>query len=304
MIKAIYRNSVRLERLTSDILDVTRIESEALRIDKERFNLKDVILGAMQDTRSQLANGKVRFVCNQEDVHLQADRGRITQVVSNLLDNAAKFTKEGTISISAEKRNGRVMVSVKDTGTGIDSDIMPRLFSKFATKSDKGTGLGLFISKSIVEAHGGTIWAGNNSDGKGATFSFSLPLRFLRSEAPTPDQLPQITDNQRTIDQLKRAALEKIEIMKASLLDAREEAVRKRNGALERYQKQVDDSRNLIRARQEFINQQISYKRMRRDVDELLLQPVRFAQFVVQLPLLLYEFIIHVIDLIELVIHH
>lgn len=174
MIKAIYRNSMRLQRLTSDILDVTRIESEALRIDKERFNLKDVILDAMQDSRGQLADGKVRFVYEPADIYLQADRGRITQVVSNLLDNAAKFTKEGTIKIAAEKKNGQIVVSVQDTGVGIDSDIMPRLFSKFATKSDKGTGLGLFISRSIIEAHDGRIWC-ENSPGKGATFAFSLP---------------------------------------------------------------------------------------------------------------------------------
>jgi signal transduction histidine kinase len=174
MIKAIYRNSVRLQRLTSDILDVTRIESEALRIDKERFNLKDIILDSMQDAQGQLADGKTKFVYEPEDMYLQADRGRLTQVVSNLLDNAAKFTKEGTIKIAAEKKNGQIIVSVKDTGTGIDSDIMPRLFSKFATKSDKGTGLGLFISRSIIEAHEGRIWCENNP-GRGATFAFSLP---------------------------------------------------------------------------------------------------------------------------------
>jgi signal transduction histidine kinase len=174
MIDAIYRNSVRLQRLTSDILDVTRIESEALRIDRERFNLKDVIVGAMQDTRSQLANGKVRLVYDPEDIYLHADRGRITQAVANPLDNAAKFTKQGTITISAKKKDGQIIVNVQDTGTGIDGDIMPRLFSKFATKSDKGTSLGLFISKSIIEAHDGRIWC-ENYPGRGATFAFSLP---------------------------------------------------------------------------------------------------------------------------------
>jgi len=173
MIDAIHRNSLRLQRLTSDILDVTRIESEALRIVKERFNLKDVILGAMQDAHSELSN-KVRFVYQPREMYLEADRGRITQVVANLLDNAAKFTKEGTITVSAESRNGQVIVSVRDTGAGIDSEIMPRLFSKFATKSDKGTGLGLFISRSIIEAHDGRIWC-ENSPGRGATFAFSLP---------------------------------------------------------------------------------------------------------------------------------
>lgn len=175
MIKAIYRNSVRLQRLTSDILDVTRIDSEALRIDKEKFNLKEVIQGAVQDARNQLANGKVKFIYEPQDIYVQADRGRMTQVVSNLLDNATKFTKEGTITIATEKNEGQAIVSVQDTGTGIDLDIMPRLFSKFATKSDRGTGLGLFISKSILEAHDGKIWCANNPGGRGATFAFSLP---------------------------------------------------------------------------------------------------------------------------------
>jgi hypothetical protein len=141
------------------------------------------------------------------------------------------------------------------------------MFEKFTTRSEKGSGLGLFIARSIVEAHGGQIWAGNNSDGKGATFAFSLPLRFLRTEQVAADQLPQITTNQQTVDQMKRDAIVKIEAMKASLLDAREDALRKRNDALERYQKKVEESRSLIRARQEFINQQISYKRTRREVD-------------------------------------
>lgn len=176
MIKAIYRNSVRLQRLTSDILDVTRIESDALRIDKEKFNLKDVIQGAIQDAYNQLANGKVKLLYDPQDVYIQADRGRITQVVANLLDNALKFTKEGTITVSTENKNGQVVISVKDTGSGIDPGIMPRLFSKFATKSDRGTGLGLFISRSIIEAHDGTIWCTNNTEGKGATFAFSLPV--------------------------------------------------------------------------------------------------------------------------------
>jgi signal transduction histidine kinase len=75
----------------------------------------------------------------------------------------------------AENKKKDVIVSIRDTGVGISSEIIDRIFSKFATKSDTGTGLGLFISKSIIEAHGGRIWAENNADGKGATFSFSLP---------------------------------------------------------------------------------------------------------------------------------
>jgi signal transduction histidine kinase len=130
---------------------------------------------------------KLLYKAYDEEIIIEGDRTRLIQVISNLLSNAVKFTKEGTISIVVEKRKENnnnnknnnkeeVIVSVKDTGSGIDSEILPRLFSKFATKSSKGTGLGLFISKSIIEAHDGKIWAENNSDGKGATFSFTLPI--------------------------------------------------------------------------------------------------------------------------------
>jgi len=118
-----------------------------------------------------------------------ADEERIKQVISNLLDNAIKFT-EGAIFVTVETfpKNDQVLVNVKDTGQGIDSDILPKLFTKFVTKSDRGTGLGLYICKGIVEAHGGKIWAKNYSveknqadtpDGTniiGAIFTFSLPL--------------------------------------------------------------------------------------------------------------------------------
>jgi signal transduction histidine kinase len=118
----------------------------------------------------------VELLYEPKDIIVEGDKARVSQVVSNLLANATKFTKEGNISIISEKDDGNVIIRVKDTGTGVDSNIFPRLFTKFATKSDTGTGLGLFISKSIVEAHGGKIWAENNSDGKGATFSFILPI--------------------------------------------------------------------------------------------------------------------------------
>ena len=109
---------------------------------------------------------------------MKADKVRVYEVISSLLKNAIKFTKEGTITIAAEKMDyNEAVVGVKDTGEGIDPEIMPRLFAKFATKSFEGTGLGLFISKSIIEAHGGRMWAENNADGKGSSFCFSIPLR-------------------------------------------------------------------------------------------------------------------------------
>ncbi len=180
----IIRNAKRLKRLTEDILDVTKIESQSLDLKKEQFNLSDVITNAMNDIMTSIdflrknQRNAIKLLYHQpQDIFIQADKGRITQVIFNLLSNAVKSTEEGTISVSLEKKedNDHVVISVKDTGAGIDPGILPRLFTKFATKSFAGTGLGLYISKSIVEAHGGKIGAENNSDGRGATFAFSLP---------------------------------------------------------------------------------------------------------------------------------
>ena len=194
----ILRNAKRLRQLTEDILDVTRIESHTLELKKELFNINDIILNVVQDYRDRIKrknndkhNLKILYEPPKEEkdnIIVEADKGRITQVVSNLIDNAIKFTPEGTITITTEtiKEDGKKevgLVSIKDTGTGIDSEIIPKLFSKFTTKSFQGTGLGLFISKSIIEAHGGRIWAVNNNNAsngrgqeKGATFYFTLPI--------------------------------------------------------------------------------------------------------------------------------
>jgi nitrogen-specific signal transduction histidine kinase len=180
LIEAIARNAKRLQRLTEDILDVTKIESQSLQLQKEKFNLNEVIMSVLADYESlirKIKDVKVSFM-RKGDFLVEADKGRLNQVISNLLNNAIKFTQKGSIVISSQIKynDNNVIVSVKDTGIGIDQEIMSRLFSKFASKSFIGTGLGLFISKSIIEAHGGKIWAENNPDGKGAAFSFALPL--------------------------------------------------------------------------------------------------------------------------------
>ncbi|MFL6391211.1 MAG: ATP-binding protein [Nitrososphaeraceae archaeon] len=183
LLEAVIRNANRLQRLTEDILDVTRIESQNLSLNLERINLDEIILNAINDIkRNQQINKNVILLYQQHDeginYTIQADKGRLNQVMSNLISNAIKFTEEGSIIITSKKEENenKVMVSVKDSGIGIHPEILPRLFQKFATKSYQGTGLGLYISKSILEAHGGKMWAENNPDGKGATFSFSLPI--------------------------------------------------------------------------------------------------------------------------------
>jgi signal transduction histidine kinase len=184
LLGVIARNAKRLQRLSDDILDVTKIEGKSLELNKEEFNLNDVVINAINDItlgRDFLKKEKLRLSYNPDrDILIKADKGRISQVISNLLNNAIEFTVEGTILVSIEKdkisnNNETIIVGVRDSGQGIDQSILPRLFTKFASKSYKGTGLGLFISKGIIEAHGGKIWGENNSDGRGANFSFSLP---------------------------------------------------------------------------------------------------------------------------------
>ena len=190
-VDVIVRNAKRLQRLTEEILDVTKIESHSLKLKKEEFNLKDIIENCINDEIvNKRSNSdkekKPKILYQPKDIPLKADRIRISQVISNLLSNAIKFTPGGTISIvsglnsNSSKDNNdsdnEAIVNIKDNGYGIDQEMLPKLFSKFATKSFAGTGLGLFICKSIIEAHGGSIWAENNPDGKGATFSFTLPL--------------------------------------------------------------------------------------------------------------------------------
>jgi len=175
------RNAKRLERLSSNILDIARIESGTLHLNIQEFNLNDVLSPLVQDARNVIKNtGKedviTQYVPSDNNIVLKADKDRLSEVMWNLLDNATKFTEKGSISIASRKENNHITITVKDSGSGIDSDVLPKLFTKFVTKSEKGTGLGLYIAKSIIEAHGGKIWAESNKDGKGATFTFTLPL--------------------------------------------------------------------------------------------------------------------------------
>jgi signal transduction histidine kinase len=180
--QAINRNSIRLQRLSNDLLDVAKIESVGLKLNKEVFDLNEVISHVVDDYKTIIVNDNYKVKLNfnpfNESLLIEADQERISEVISNLLSNAIKFTKEGEISVSIEKNKDEnyVLVTVRDTGEGIDSEILPKLFSKFITKSFEGIGLGLFISKYIVEAHDGKILVKNNIGGRGSTFSFSLPL--------------------------------------------------------------------------------------------------------------------------------
>jgi two-component system, OmpR family, sensor histidine kinase VicK len=193
LIEIIQRNAKRLQTLIGNILDVTRIESQTLVLNKEQFDILDLVSSVIEDYKDRTKDSNIELIIKNNNnsnnpIFVEADRDRIIQVLSNLLSNALKFTNKGEISINLfekikDKADGKteVLVSLTDTGSGINSEIFGRIFSKFASKSYQGTGLGLFICKSIIQAHGGRIWAENNNingDGDkstGATITFSLP---------------------------------------------------------------------------------------------------------------------------------
>lgn len=196
-VKAILRNAVRLKMLSNNLADLTKIDANILKIKKERFDICALISSLVEDFRNMNRHHESRInisVQSPEHIFINADVERISQVILNLLDNATKFTKKGRISIKLEERQikNHILVTVTDTGSGIDNAIKTNLFNKFTTSS--GTGLGLYICKNIIESHGGSIWAENNSDKNGATFSFKIPviqdsefqvnsIKFLNSRA-------------------------------------------------------------------------------------------------------------------------
>lgn len=188
MADVINRNAKRLEKMTSNLLDLSRIENDKpLQLSKERFDLGIKIQNVINDIRSTSPDNEdllIRFQSNvnKTSIIIEGDKGRIFEVISNLLNNAIKFTKKGEVVVLLNERDGQAIISVRDTGTGIAPEIYSKLFTKFASKSEKGTGLGLFLAKNIVESHGGKIWAENNSDGMGATFTFTLPRHTQDTE--------------------------------------------------------------------------------------------------------------------------
>ena len=193
----IIRNARRLEKLTEDILDVSRIEGNNLQLSKSNFDLNRTIQQVIEDYQKEAANKNVKIILDFKKnvpTTIYADEARLQQVINNLLSNAINFTSNGTVIITAYKAQvdtnvemaqqdeKSIVVEIKDTGSGINPEMLPRLFEKFATRSGSGTGLGLYISKSIVDTHGGKIWAYNNKDGIGATFTFTLPIPLNKTK--------------------------------------------------------------------------------------------------------------------------
>ncbi len=193
MLHAIHRNALRLKKLSEDILDVARIESGTFKIKNEQISISELVSQAVDDVKPLILNSKLKMEIidwtrqreEGKSAYVLGDRDRLGQVLSNVLHNAIRFTEQGSISTEVAvqyqgtnegSKKKLVVITIRDTGSGINAAIMPRLFTKFATASPSGTGLGLYISKNIIESHGGAISADNNETGGGAKFTISLPL--------------------------------------------------------------------------------------------------------------------------------
>ena len=185
-IKGIIYNAKRLEQLAGNILEGAKIENHTVHLQSERFNLKDLLLEIIQDYKDQLSMNRrddVQLQYQPKDIFLEADKVRLQRVIFNLLNNAIKFTRKGNITIGSketksEQQRAEIHVSIVDTGSGLSEAVLPKLFSKFVSTDSGGTGLGLFVSKNIIESHGGRMEAQNNPNGKGATFTFIIPDRL------------------------------------------------------------------------------------------------------------------------------
>jgi two-component system sensor histidine kinase VicK len=193
-IHIIARNATKLHKLSEDILQVSKIESGTFSLRLDQVDLKALCEMAVQDTKKRIESENKPLDVRLDykiasygsgGVAIFCDSSKINQVLHNLLDNAIKFTDKGTIAMSTAMHDeSTIIFKIEDSGVGIDREIKNRLFDKFASKSNGGTGLGLYLSKKIVEAHGGKIWGANNPTGIGATFSFTLPtdMRAISSD--------------------------------------------------------------------------------------------------------------------------
>jgi signal transduction histidine kinase len=186
LIRIIIKNAKKIKFLTDNILDAARIDSQLLTLNKEEFDLVELVKDLLKDLKNQIIGKKISLIlkCNEDSILLVADKLRLNQVFLNIINNAINnIVQEGEIIVSLERQDhndNTVLVRIIDNGPGIPSNIKDKLFTKFVTGSKVGTGLGLYICKNIIEKHGGKIWAGNNNKNNGANFNFTIPITSVK----------------------------------------------------------------------------------------------------------------------------
>jgi PAS domain S-box-containing protein len=191
-LEVIERNSRAQVRLIDDLLDLSRIMSGRFRLDVQQVSLLDVVRGALDsiEPAAQAKNVRLESVLDPHSVVVSGDPARLQQIFWNLLSNSVKFTpKGGRIQVLLQRVNSHIEFSVSDTGIGIPASFLPHVFERFSQKDGSthrefgGLGLGLAISKQLVDMHGGTIQAKSRGEGQGATFVVTLPLVMLGEDA-------------------------------------------------------------------------------------------------------------------------
>jgi len=182
-LEIILKAAKREQKLVDDLLNISRLEAGTMEFDMSPIDMKKLIESCANQMLPKIKEKGLELVLDLPEKLpvIKGDEFRLSQVLTNLLDNAIKFTEKGKITVRARQEGDNLIVSIEDTGIGIAKEHMPKLFTKFfqaemsAKRRHEGTGLGLAISKGIIEAHGGKIWA-ESELGKGSVFSFSLPV--------------------------------------------------------------------------------------------------------------------------------
>lgn len=183
-LEIIYRNVGRLRKLIEDILDISKLESGAMKFEMGNVRVEEIINNSVQDMQSYAGKKQLTIEAElQPDLpRVYGDKNRLMQVLTDLIDNALKFTEKGGVFVEARREGDDVLIGVRDTGIGISGENIGRLFHKFyqidssLSRRYGGTGLGLAICRKIIEVHGGRIWV-ESEPGKGSVFKFTLPVK-------------------------------------------------------------------------------------------------------------------------------
>ena len=195
-------------QLVNDLLDVARVTQGKITLHLKRLSLDSIVTAAARNAQGAAqSKGLSLQVAVEPGVFVQGDTVRLEQIVNNLLTNAIKYTPSGEVCLALEKQNGNAVLTISDTGIGIDTELLPRLFELFSqarrglARSEGGLGVGLTIVKQLVELHGGTVEGQSDGEGKGSTFRVSLPLDADQGENdnPAPEEETVRSDGRRTI---------------------------------------------------------------------------------------------------------
>jgi signal transduction histidine kinase len=179
--KTVFHSCESLANIVEDFLNISRIEQNRMKYELSEFAVGDILGQVLEELKPTFAQKGLTVEKMIDDgIMVKADKGKIKQIINNIIDNSIKYTPKGGISVRLEKNDGNALITVKDTGIGINPKTIPKLFQKFSRAEDAakanimGTGLGLYVASQMIKAQGGHIWVESEGDGKGSTFFIEL----------------------------------------------------------------------------------------------------------------------------------